>query len=304
MRKIFKSFVVLTVITWVVFWMVKAWAFSMDPGVALGQKCETMDRAVMEAAAINKGCSDISTLVFVHICKGQTMDGKVVADDKTLGNTKVCSHPANDPRYAVLTQAFWFLADPAGPAAAAGNGPVTGNGLAPVEQMNIGGAAGNGLAINPVPVALGPYPTEAMCVEAERQVMPSNEKFWNEQDRKDAAARAAYKKTSEAVEAKYQARMDQLAKENPKPGRYKLWDGTVFNVCVNGNCGDHNGFWMGDEEPNKSVAFVQGKPGKSIPPRVPDMKSPPILPADTYTVDQECQSVSGWYKSISISGVK
>jgi hypothetical protein len=148
------------------------------------------------------------------------------------------------------------------------------------------------------PEALGPYPTEAMCIEAERKVMPSNKKFWNDQDRLAEHNRTLFS----AQEMLYKSRLCQLTKENPKPGRYRLPDGTIFTVQIvfqwGGSAPECDATYNDKQNGTQALfAFIEGTPGKTIPPK-PNYDLYTSLPADSYTVDQECQPVKGWYQAV------
>jgi hypothetical protein len=193
--------------------------------------------------------------------------------------------------HAALAVAFWFLATAS---------TSSGLHIEPGWSNNtISSATTTGTLVygnsfcqtSSAPVALGPYPTAAMCEAAERLVAPGDRTLWTPERRAKWKAYDRAKKRSETSYERYNARMNQLAKENPKPGRYRLWDGTVFDVYRYGGDWDQSHPFVATPIDNHHI-------GRSIPRGIPSPDPPEALKPDTYTIAQRCEPVKGWYATV------
>jgi len=189
--------------------------------------------------------------------------------------------------HAALIVAWWFLAT---------RNPTTSIGMMTNDQVTAERLANASIK----PEAFGPYPTEAMCRAAERLAMPSNPAFWIDEDRQNEAKRKAWMEAAE----KYQARLAQLVKQNPKKGIYKLPDGTIFGVCGENGYDCPNKAEPETQLDPESPSYVINQPptlglwiknpGKTIPPS-PRYSDYPHIPSDSYTVNEQCEPVKAWY---------
>lgn len=143
-----------------------------------------------------------------------------------------------------------------------------------------------GEPIRPPPAAFGPYPTEAMCIAATHLAAPTDRRFW---DAGELAKWAPYDKNAaraEAASKAYAARMDQLARENPKPGHYQLPDGTKFMVA--------EPMYIDDLHRRVSVEAFSNQIEEKFFSGIPNIGPPEHL-TDEYTINQPCAAVKGWY---------
>jgi hypothetical protein len=157
------------------------------------------------------------------------------------------------------------------------------------------------------PQALGPFPTEEMCIAAERLAEPSNKSFWTSEQRQKWDSDMAEAKASRAH---YDQFTTELLRLNPKLGRYKLPSGTYFWHAApgeqymmgtkwgHGPC-DERGL-CGDIDVDRNTMSYSGNNGYNvilIGKGVPAVVDEPYTETGYFTIKQSCAPVKGWYET-------
>lgn len=179
--------------------------------------------------------------------------------------------------YAVLITMWWFMAT-----------------ASPYSTYH-----GDHCNVPPAPMAMGPYPTEEMCVAAEKQVMPTNRDFWTQAERDDYDAKM---KAFDTSYAKYRDWLHRLAVANPKPGKYQI-DGAVFykvearsgQYFGGTSCGETCIDWNRDGIGVERSHWMSNGYNFLVGPHIPVVSPMPRTEYDTYTVNQPCAAIKGWY---------
>ncbi len=144
----------------------------------------------------------------------------------------------------------------------------------------------------PAPSAIGPFPSEDSCIAAAHLAMPSNRDFWT------LGQKAAFEHAKSAHDsslAMYNDYVKRLIKTNKPDHRYKSASGIVWwfnqNAARSGMSTNTGYSWSCDENGlcTENADHLSG-------PEVPKIEPYPFLPSDTYTVNQPCAAVKGWYK--------
>src|SRR6266566_146595 len=82
--------------------------------------------------------------------------------------------------HAAIATMWWFLVMPAHPSTTIWSGQIRGNDFSHTQtypeecQRDCG---------TDIPQAIGPFPSEQMCLRAERMVEPNNQYFWTPEEK-------------------------------------------------------------------------------------------------------------------------
>ena len=263
-----------------------AMGFDTDPTIAIHQPCVTVQEGTAEVMKSRDAACGKEALVkaYFNVCKGQMLPGQKtpLPADEIIAD-QVCPPPVD----AALS--YWFLGQ-----------RISGDTTMITDSGHTDSVA---TPVNYAPQALGPYPSLEMCVAAERGVAPSHRGFWTTAEKKLWEKYDWQLAERQAQESAYADTMAWWFKRNPKPGRYVIlpgggkYKGAHFETL--GKVTDV----VYSPEVGQTIERSATEGAEATSPDIwqkivtTEWPTPPEkLPADSYTILDECAPVHGWAK--------
>lgn len=190
----------------------------------------------------------------------------------------------------VLAAMWWFLAGP----------PVTSPNTSVSSITYTGPVIITGRCYGEtdttLPKAVGPFPTEEMCRQAEYQVNPTNKSLWNAKATKLNADYAIAIAAYDSDVTHYKAVMRGWLAANYSKGHYHSPDNKYHFQVFDAADGNDSELEVLLNDPG--IRFYSTPPlaiesiqfWNQLVPRRPDP-----LPTDTYSIAAPCELIKGWY---------